>query len=232
MSRRSSARRTPPRPTVVLDFGGVLSAGHDPIDVIWEIVGGDRGQVAAAYWEHRLDYDTGRSTPAEYWGAVAAAGAIGTADVDVVSDLQDADDRYWLRLDPEARSLIHDLARSGTRLVLLSNASAAFGEAVRKADWFEAFAFAIISGEERLAKPDPEIYEILLSALAHETGGVAQPRSVIFFDDREDNVAAARSLGIDARVWPRNDPERGEGVANPGVAMAREVLVGHGIDLD
>lgn len=231
MARRS-ARRTPPRPTVALDFGGVLSAGRDPIDDICEIVGGDREAVARAYWDARPAYDRAAVTPAEYWGAVAAAGALGSADATVVEDLQDADDRYWLRLDPEARALIHDLARSGTRLVLLSNAPEPFGEAVRKADWFEAFTFAVFSGEERVAKPDAEIYEILLSALAHETGGVAQPRSVLFFNDREENVEAARRLGIDAHLWPGNDPARGEGVPNPGVALAREVIAGRGIELD
>lgn len=231
MSRRSASRRTPSRPTVVLDFGGVLSAGHDPLPEILEITGGDTEAVEAAYWGERPAYDGGRSTPAEYWGAVARAGALGEPSAQSVADLQDADDRYWLRLDAESRALLHDLARAGTRLVLLSNASAAFGEAVRRADWFEAFSFAIISGEEGVLKPDPEIYEILLSALAHESGGVARPDSVLFFDDREDNVAAARTLGIDAHVWPRNDPARGEGVANPGVAMAREMLAERGIAL-
>ncbi|GAB2532772.1 HAD-IA family hydrolase [Brachybacterium huguangmaarense] len=231
MSRRPS-RRSAPRPVVVLDFGGVLSAGHDPLDVIVAITGGDPETVARAYWDERVAYDGGRTTPAEYWGAVAAAGAIPEASDVVIEDLQDADDRYWLRLDPESRGLVHDLARNGVTLVLLSNASVAFGEAVRKADWFEAFFFAVISGEERIAKPDPEIFEILLSALAHESGGVQRPGSVIFFDDREDNVETARRRGIDAHVWPRNDPARGEGVANPGVAMAREVLTARGVPLD
>lgn len=232
MSRRTAARRTPPRPTVVLDFGGVLSAGHDPLADILEITGGDPAAVTEAYWGERAAYDEGLTTPEQYWGAVAAAGALGGATAENVADLQDADDRCWLRLDPAARELLHDLARSGTRLVLLSNASVAFGEAVRKADWFEAFAFAIISGEEGVMKPAAEIYEILLSALAQESGGVARPGSVVFFDDREDNVAGARALGIDAHVWPRNDPSRGDGVANPGVAMARDVLAARGVALD
>ncbi|MGP9694865.1 HAD-IA family hydrolase [Brachybacterium sp. AOP25-B2-12] len=228
MSRK---RPRPSRVVVVFDFGGVLSAGHDPIDGIHALLGGDRETLATAIWDERPAYDRGALTAAEYWGAVAAGAGVDALTPSEVAELQQADDRYWLRLDPESRTLLHDLARHETPLVILSNASVAFGEAVRRADWFEAFAFAVISGEERCEKPDPEIYEILLSALAHESGGVARPGDVVFFDDRADNVAAARALGIDAHRWERNDPARGE-APNPGVAMAREVLAGRGILLD
>ena len=37
-------------------------------------------------------------------------------------------------MDPESRALLHDLARNGVRLALLSNASAAFGEALQRTD--------------------------------------------------------------------------------------------------
>ena len=181
---KKSRRRTPPKPTVVLDFGGVLSAGHDPVPAVHELLGGDAEIVGEALWAERGDYDAGRTDPAEYWGAVARAAGVEELTAAEVTELQDADNRYFLRLDPEARALLHDLARNGVRLALLSNASAAFGEAVRRADWFEAFTLAVISAEERTVKPEREIYEVLLDVLAHETGGVRLPSSVIFFDDR------------------------------------------------
>lgn len=228
MSKRRS-RRTPPRPTVALDFGGVLSAGHDPVPDIRELLGGEPEVLAEALWAQRPAYDAGTVTAAEYWGAVAAAVGVDQLSETEVDELQEADNRYFLRLDPAARALIHDLARHRVRLVLLSNASVAFGEAARRADWFEAFSFAVISGEEQILKPDAEIYEILLSALAHETGGVSIPSAVLFFDDREDNVAAARALGIDAHLWPRNgEPSEG---AEHGADIARRVLAERGVDL-
>jgi len=230
MSKRNR-RRTPPKPTVVLDFGGVLSAGHDPVPTVHELLGGDAEAVAEALWAERPDYDAGRTEPAEYWGAVARAAGVEALTPAEVTELQDADDRYFLRLDPDARALLHDLARNGVRLALLSNASAAFGEAVRKADWFEAFTLAVISAEERTVKPEREIYEVLLDVLAHETGGVRLPSAVIFFDDREDNVAAARALGIDAHLWPRNGDPRPEGTEH-GAAIARRVLAERGVPMD
>ena len=224
-------RRTPARPTVVLDFGGVLSAGHDPVPDLHELLGGDAATLGESLWSHRPDYDRGTVDAATYWGSVAAASGIETLSAEEVAELQAADDRYFLRLDPESRALLHDLARNEVRLVLLSNASVGFGEAVRRTDWFEAFSFAVISGEEKVVKPEREIYEILLEVLAHENGGVARPGDVVFFDDREDNVEAARALGIDAHLWPRNGDPRPEGVDH-GAVQARRVLAERGITLD
>lgn len=224
-------RRTPARPTVVLDFGGVLSAGHDPVPDLHELLGGDAATLGDSLWSHRPDHDRGTVDAATYWGSVAAASGIETLSAEEVAELQAADDRYFLRLDPESRALLHDLARNEVRLVLLSNASVSFGEAVRRTDWFEAFSFAVISGEEKVVKPEREIYEILLEVLAHENGGVARPGDVVFFDDREDNVAAARALGIDAHLWPRNGDPRPEGVEH-GAVQARRVLAERGIPLD
>lgn len=228
---KKNRRRTPPKPTVVFDFGGVLSAGHDPVPDVHELLGGDPEALAEALWRERPAYDRGAVSAAEYWGAVAAAVGLEQLTDEEVAEVQSADDRYFLRLDAASRSLIHDLARNQVRLALLSNASEAFGESVRRADWFEAFTLAVISGEERAVKPDREIYEVLLDVLAHETGGVSIPSAVIFFDDRQENVDAARALGIDAHLWPRNGDEHPEGTEH-GAATARRVLAERGVALD
>lgn len=230
MARQRRTRSTDAlsQKTVVFDFGGVISAAHDPVPAIHAETGGDIEEVRAAFWGERLAYDTGDLTLEEYWGRVCAAAGVEDPSADELAHLQDVDNRYWLEIHPESRSLIHDLARNGVRLVLLSNASVAFGEAVRRAEWFEAFSFAIISGEEGVVKPDVRIFEVLLETLAHETGGVERPGSTIFFDDVEENVEAARRLGIDAHRWPRN----GDGAADNGWEIARAHLAGRGIPLD
>lgn len=228
---KKNRRRTPPRPTVVFDHGGVLSAGHDPVPDVHELLGGDIQALHEALWAERPAYDAGSCSVTEYWSAVAAAVGVHQLSGAEVNDLQEADNRYFLRLDPAARALIHDLARNRTRMALLSNASVAFGQAVRKADWYEAFSFALISGEEQVVKPGREIYEILLNVLSHETGGVSIPSAVVFFDDRQDNVAAARELGIDAHLWPRNGDQHPEGTVH-GADNARRVLASKGIPLD
>jgi HAD superfamily hydrolase (TIGR01509 family) len=57
----------------------------------------------------------------------------------------------------------------------------------------------IVSAHEGVIKPDRRIYEITAMRLPFA------PEEVVFFDDREDNVTAARDFGFDAEVF------RGEG---------------------
>lgn len=50
----------------------------------------------------------------------------------------------------------------------------------------------VVSGEEGLIKPDPRIYALTASRIAHA------PEETVFFDDRQDNVDAAIKAGFDA----------------------------------
>jgi putative hydrolase of the HAD superfamily len=59
-------------------------------------------------------------------------------------------------------------------------------------DYFEAF---FVSGELKVIKPDPAIFEHALAALN------VTATDAIFTDNREDNVRAAQSLGISGHVF-------------------------------
>ncbi len=54
------------------------------------------------------------------------------------------------------------------------------------------FEDVVVSGEEGLIKPDRRIYEITAQRVPFDTA------EVLFFDDRQDNVDAARAFGFDA----------------------------------
>ncbi len=54
-------------------------------------------------------------------------------------------------------------------------------------DWFQGI---LVSGEEKLIKPDPRIYERMLDRFNID------PADAIFIDDRKKNVVAASNLGI------------------------------------
>ena len=54
--------------------------------------------------------------------------------------------------------------------------------------WFEGI---VVSGDEKLKKPDPEIYQLLLERYHLKAA------DCVFIDDRADNVEAAISLGYD-----------------------------------
>ena len=54
-------------------------------------------------------------------------------------------------------------------------------------DWFDGH---VISGLEGVAKPDPRIFELLLSRHG------LRPGRTVFIDDQARNIAAARELGL------------------------------------
>jgi 2-haloacid dehalogenase len=65
--------------------------------------------------------------------------------------------------------------------------------------WFDG---CVISGIEGVAKPDPQIFKILLER--HEL----DPRRTAFIDDSPRNIAAARALGIEALQFVSADELR------------------------
>ena len=64
------------------------------------------------------------------------------------------------------------------------------------------FEDVVVSGEEGVIKPDRRIYEITDARMPYAPG------EVIFFDDRQDNVDAARAYGFDAEVFKNADQAR------------------------
>ena len=57
----------------------------------------------------------------------------------------------------------------------------------------------VISSREKVSKPDPAIYRLLLSRYG------LQARDCAFIDDRADNVAAAEALGIAGILYTGED---------------------------
>ncbi|MEQ8433171.1 MAG: HAD family phosphatase [Oceanicaulis sp.] len=53
----------------------------------------------------------------------------------------------------------------------------------------------VVSGEEKLIKPDPAIFELTKTRIAHAPG------EVIFIDDRADNIEAALAAGFEGVVF-------------------------------
>jgi len=83
--------------------------------------------------------------------------------------------------------------RRAHRLFALSNwSSETFPYARSRFEFFEYFDGILLSGREKLIKPDPRFFRLLT-----ERHGV-EPRNSIFIDDVEKNVRAARDLGFEA----------------------------------
>jgi 2-haloacid dehalogenase len=111
---------------------------------------------------------------------------------------RDLIEAYWARwpetlgdaIEPTV-AVLAELHEAGVPLYALSNWSAETFPAARPRypflGWFDGI---VISGEVRVAKPDPRIFETLLERHGLEAG------AILFIDDTAENIVAAEALGI------------------------------------
>lgn len=105
---------------------------------------------------------------------------------------------WWERWDEmfsgvikETEALIHKLAERGVPQFGLTNMAAHSWPDIRAmSPAFERLSLVMVSGEERLIKPDPRIFERLC-----ERTGMA-PAELVFVDDSARNIEAAQALGF------------------------------------
>lgn len=175
---------------VVFDWGGVISRWTTALGELADVLEVGEDAFTDAYWAHREDFDAGWSELA-YWRAV---GAMIDREIDatLAGTLGEIDVTGWLGVDPGTLSAIDELAAAGTRLALLSNAPSSFARVVERQPWATPFEVLLFSGDLRMVKPDPAIWESLCDRLG------APPGSCLFIDDRQSNVDGAEAAGLHA----------------------------------
>lgn len=95
-----------------------------------------------------------------------------------------------------SHELVARLAGAGVPLFCLTNFGDEFWEMFRPTQpIFDHFADIIVSGKEKVAKPDARIYEIV-----EERSGRAGA-ALFFTDDNPANIAAAKARGWDAHLF-------------------------------
>ena len=93
----------------------------------------------------------------------------------------------------ESVAILAELKARGTRLYALTNWSfETFPVARRRFEFLTWFQDIVISGEVKLAKPDPRIFELA------RTRCQLNPVTTVYIDDAPRNVEAARNLGFQA----------------------------------
>jgi 2-haloacid dehalogenase len=89
--------------------------------------------------------------------------------------------------------IVSELAERRVPLFAITNFGAEFWDMFRPTQpIFDHFGDIIVSGVEKLVKPDPAIYALALRRFA------LQPGEAIFIDDNYDNVVSARASGFAA----------------------------------
>ena len=88
--------------------------------------------------------------------------------------------------------LLKQLKQSGKyKIYALTNWSAeTFSVALQRYDFLNWFDGIVVSGEEKMRKPTPEFYQILLNR------HYVKPEGALFIDDNYRNILAAEQMGI------------------------------------
>ena len=102
---------------------------------------------------------------------------------------------------PGMIELVEQLAAARVPLFAITNFSHEFWPPFR-AEWpvFDHFTDIVVSGEERLTKPDAAIYQLALRRFG------LGPGQAVFIDDRADNVEAAVANGFAGHLFTGHAP--------------------------
>lgn len=190
---------------IVLDFGGVL-IDWDPRYLYRKLFpGNDRAMESflaeIGFIEWNRQQDSGR------------AFSLGVTDLvhqfPAYADLIQAYDERWEEsiAGPLQGTvdLLLPLQHAGFELHGLSNWSSEKFAGVRATyPFFELFDTILLSGDVKLIKPDPRIYQALLARIARSAG------ECLFIDDAEENITAARTLGFETIRFESSEQLRQE----------------------
>jgi glucose-1-phosphatase len=190
---------------LLFDFGGVLVDWAGPAELGAYLRSPSTPEAILQRWiqcPHTEAFERGALAPEEW-----ADRFISAWEVTLGRDEFLATFTMWSRrMLPGARELLDEL-RPLYRLAALSNSNALHWQRnTNELGLIQMFEFAISSHEVGVCKPDLEIFE---RAVAR--AGVA-PEAIVFFDDLDANVRAARAAGLRAHQ-------------TRGPAAVREVLI-------
>ena len=177
---------------IIFDFGGVL--------VDW-----DPHRMLDAYFGSRqkADWFIANICTGE-WNAEMDAGkpfAQGIAELSAVhpewaTEIQAYFDR-WIEMIggeiPGMRAMVGELKADGYRLYGLTNWSAeTFCQVRHKFEVFDMLDGMLVSGEEKMLKPAPEFFQLLMDRFGLD------PAECLFIDDNQPNVEGAIKFGMTA----------------------------------
>ncbi len=182
---------------VVFDFGGVMTTRTMPEKVQAFLLkkGIDWAIVEAGYAKYRRLMDGGFITLREMYSLIWADNDIELTDADY-EELLKVDAESWLTdyRNLATRDWMRELKANGFKLGILTNMPPAFAPLFREvyADFVELADAVVISGLERMFKPQQRIYRLMEKRLN------LSPEEILFVDDVESNCAAAEKAGWSA----------------------------------
>jgi putative hydrolase of the HAD superfamily len=177
---------------VIFDYGKVLSEPQQPsdMDAMARAAGVDARLLHDLYWKHRAAFDRRDLSTEQYWNAIAREAGVQFRN-GTMEEVIRLDNESWSRPNPVMVDWAARVRNSGVRTAILSNMPITLRRYLAEnALWLRDFDHATWSCDVNAVKPEPEIYWLTLKAMHVEPG------DTLFLDDKEENIAAAREIGI------------------------------------
>ncbi len=188
--------------TVVFDLGAVV-LGWDPVPAFATVLPAADvppflEQIDFRTWNHTQDagrsFDVGEAELIEQFGDQHAA---------AIRAYRSNFELTLTGMIPGTGAVIAELQRVGTRLLALTNWShETFPHAERRFGLLRRFESILVSGAERMAKPDPAIFRLLT-----ERNGI-DPARAVFVDDVQRNITGSEEVGLTGILFTDADALR------------------------
>jgi 2-haloacid dehalogenase len=179
-------------PAVIFDLGGVLIT-WDPVGAFRRVLPADQiaplmDRIDFAGWNRRSDagypFDDAERELIERF----------PADEEAILGYRTHFSDALTGMVPGTGAIVAELIKAGVRVVALTNWSAeTFPYAERRFGILQRFENILVSGTERVVKPDAAIFELALERFGLPAQGT------VFVDDSGPNVEAAAAVGLTAR---------------------------------
>lgn len=193
---------------VVFDFGGVMTTSTMPervIDLANEMnIPFDI--IKKGFSNYRHKYDSDEMTLEEMYNKIWEDAGI-KVDEAVLARFLEADSASWLYRRERTGEWMQELKLRGFKIGILTNMSSTFGNKFFKSHFADYISLAdamVISGEEKIFKPQPEIYNILQSRIK------LPAEELCFIDDVEQNITGAKTCGWQAIKFISNSQTEAE----------------------
>ena len=147
--------------------------------------------IERGFAAHRLKYDADAITLRELYDLIWNDAGL-EIDEATTAEFMAADSASWLFRRERTREWMAELKSLGFKIGILSHMSSTFGNLHFKSKFADYISLAdamVISGEEHLFKPEPEIYRLMRERIA------LPEAELCFIDDLEKNIEGARACG-------------------------------------
>lgn len=187
---------------VVFDFGGVMTTTTMPerVKPIVDGLGLPWSAIEAGFGRYRRLMDASLISMEAMYDLIFADAAIAVEPA-ALAKIVEEDVASFLYRNERTLAWIRELKRQGYKIGILSNMSEDFAIRFRATfpDFIAEADAVVLSGEERMFKPQRRIYDLVAARLGLPSD------ALVFIDDAETNCEGARAAGWQAIRFVSND---------------------------